>query len=232
MEYAQDGLLGKYDAVEIADAASWTGESDLLLQSLIGAGFIDPPISGCEICVHDWDEYGGKLLAKRRADAERKSADRSKDIQRTSNGHPTDIRVTAQVDKTTTTAEDNRVEEKTLQRPAEVDSEPLSWALGTSGGTPYVKQLREKHYTEQEIRWAIERYNLTPIPSKINGSPANYLAGMIREQRKKGGEFTNGPVPTDTNPEGPRAVPYYEQPGFAAWKARMPKYDDEGGNPL
>ena len=97
-DYAQDGDLSRYAAEDIADAVLWEGSASLLMASLLDAGFLDQPNG--KPCIHDWDEYGGKLLAKRRADAQRKeNARNSEPVQRTSNGHPTDILRTAQVEE-------------------------------------------------------------------------------------------------------------------------------------
>lgn len=72
---------------------------------------------------------------------------------------------------------------------------PVSWEYGTSGSTPYVKTLREKNYTEVEIRQVIDEYNNKPEPPVIRGSTANFLAGMInlnREKAKNKGSPKNG----------------------------------------
>jgi len=69
-EYAQDGCLVRYDATDIADAACWEGEPDTFLSGLLSAGFIDELEDGLHI--HDWYDYAGKLIERRKKDAERK----------------------------------------------------------------------------------------------------------------------------------------------------------------
>jgi hypothetical protein len=66
---------------------------------------------------------------------------------------------------------------------AEACRREVSYEMGTSGGTPYVKQLREKKFEEWEIREVIDEYNRKPDPPLIKGSIANYLAGMIERNR-------------------------------------------------
>lgn len=62
----------------------------------------------------------------------------------------------------------------------------LSWLMGTSGATPYVKLLRERQFTEAEIREAIDQHNSKPEILPIHGSIANYLAGVIKRNRARG----------------------------------------------
>lgn len=90
MDYAKDGNLQRYSALQIAHAMQWAGPSDELISALQTAGWLDPNRT-----IHDWKEYGGKLLAKREAEAKRQadrraqmavSAPRTRDVQRTSHG--------------------------------------------------------------------------------------------------------------------------------------------------
>ncbi len=112
LDYSPNGVLDGITSEEIADAAMWDGDPDELLQALIGCGFggrpgfIEQTKKG--YLIHDWHDYAGKLVDKRKADAERKKAGRRADdegiseecptdVQRTSSGHPTDGARTAQV---------------------------------------------------------------------------------------------------------------------------------------
>ncbi len=63
IDYAIDGNLDEMSSQDIADAAGWVGDPDQFLSALQQAGFVDEDVDGR--CVHDWDEYGGKLLAYR-----------------------------------------------------------------------------------------------------------------------------------------------------------------------
>lgn len=90
LDYAQDGDLSRYEDADIADAVLWEGSPALLMASLLDARFLDQPDGKPRI--HDWDQYGGKLIARRKADAARKprSGD-PEDIHRNSGGSPVDI---------------------------------------------------------------------------------------------------------------------------------------------
>lgn len=72
LDFAQDGLLTKYDADDIADAMQWEGDAEELLSAMLTAGYIDETEEG--LAVHDWAEYAGKLLERRAKDRERKRA--------------------------------------------------------------------------------------------------------------------------------------------------------------
>lgn len=106
-DYAPDGDVTDYPPEDLADGARWEGDPALFVQALIDcriskdkAGYLERTDDG-RLLLHDWREYGGKLIAKRQADAERKRADReaaragtstdaAEPIQGTSTGHPTD----------------------------------------------------------------------------------------------------------------------------------------------
>lgn len=88
MDYAPDGDLTGLDAADIADAMEWDGDGTALLDALVScgrptdgagtsktAGFLEQTNDG-RLLIHDWDDYAGKLIVRRRRDAERKRAER------------------------------------------------------------------------------------------------------------------------------------------------------------
>lgn len=66
MEYAEDGDLSRFDAIDMAVACDWDGDETVLLEALTQAGFVDP-----DHRLHDWDDYAGRLLEQRRLHADR-----------------------------------------------------------------------------------------------------------------------------------------------------------------
>ena len=84
LDNAPDGDLSHITPDEIAQAVEWHRNGEVVMRALKTAGFVDP--NGM---LHDWDEYAGRLMDRRKADAERKRA-----IRRTSGGRPVDIRGT------------------------------------------------------------------------------------------------------------------------------------------
>ena len=83
IDYARDGDLTKFSDRQIAKGCGYVGDSTLLVQSLTDAGFIDKKPRR----IHDWDEYGGTLIAKKARDAARKRESRKHAVRGTSAGH-------------------------------------------------------------------------------------------------------------------------------------------------
>ena len=64
MDYAQDGNLTPFDALDIADAAGWDGAPERFVDAMVncgfrGAGFLERTEDG-ELLIHDWDEQIGR----------------------------------------------------------------------------------------------------------------------------------------------------------------------------
>lgn len=95
LDYADDGDLAHFTDEDVALGAEWDGDPAEFVAALRDcgpggrSGFVDPDGS-----LHDWHEYAGKLVERRRADAERKAAGRRKPVQETpvgeSEGSPED----------------------------------------------------------------------------------------------------------------------------------------------
>lgn len=68
LDNAQDGDLTRFSAGEIAEVSGWCGKrAEDFVAALQEAGFLD-----ADRQIHDWHSYAGRLIEKRRADAERK----------------------------------------------------------------------------------------------------------------------------------------------------------------
>lgn len=92
LDNCPDGDLSELMDCEIAEAAGYDKRPEDFTAALRSAGFVD-----VNSHVHDWYSYAGKLIEKRKEDAERKrtsrtqKASRDADVQRTSSGHPADV---------------------------------------------------------------------------------------------------------------------------------------------
>lgn len=88
MDNLPDGNLSLVDSEDIADEMMYEGNADGIIDSLLSSGFIDD-IDG-SLFIHDWHDYIGRLLEKRRQDTERKRKNRGKDkvIPQESDGCP------------------------------------------------------------------------------------------------------------------------------------------------
>lgn len=65
MSYAPDGSLERFDCLDIAIAAQWEGDEQEFVDALVAVGFID------ESGIHDWPDFGGKVLKERQKNAEK-----------------------------------------------------------------------------------------------------------------------------------------------------------------
>lgn len=73
LDYAPDGDLTGFGDDEIAMATEWPGEPAGLVDALVESRWLDRGADGQPLIllVHDWEEYGGKLVQRRRANAKR-----------------------------------------------------------------------------------------------------------------------------------------------------------------
>jgi hypothetical protein len=99
LDNAPDGTLAGITPKTIARAAQWNGDPDIFMEALTAAGWLDETENELEI--HDWYEYAGKLIDRRKADAERARRKRAAasspppDDGRSSCGRPHDVRTTS-----------------------------------------------------------------------------------------------------------------------------------------
>ncbi|WP_052098305.1 hypothetical protein [Paenibacillus stellifer] len=102
LDWAPNGDISQYEAIDIAEAVHFGGDPEVLLAALIDAGYVAKTMEGREIV--DWHEIGGQIIEARKKDAQRKADARRKreekkgnpqDVQRKSEGHPADIHETS-----------------------------------------------------------------------------------------------------------------------------------------
>lgn len=204
LDYAQSGDLSGFEAMDIAVAADWQGEPEAFVVGLQRAGFLDDDGQ-----IHDWDEYAGRLIERRRADAERKRAARSQDVRRTSTGHPEDgVRNRTVPNRT----QQNRTEPDHGESGADAPAKPKratqvpedwtpgetdeAWAVKAGFGaedvareTPkFVRHHRSKGNTFKEIglawrNWMDRSREYGPArasPNGARGSDVDYFAAVAR----------------------------------------------------
>lgn len=112
LDNCPDGDLSLLLDCEIAEAAGYNKKPEDFTAALRDSGFLDENNQ-----VHDWYSYAGKLIEKRKEDAERKrtsrtqKASRGADVQRTSSGHPSDVQRMSSVTVPNTTVP-NRTQPK------------------------------------------------------------------------------------------------------------------------
>lgn len=69
LDNAPDGNLDSIGSDVIADVAEYDGDADEFYGALVKVGFIDQTASGD--ILHDWEEYAGKLIDRRKSNAEK-----------------------------------------------------------------------------------------------------------------------------------------------------------------
>lgn len=171
MDNLPDGCLSMLEPDDIADEMMWTGDANELLNALLDVGFIDEIDN--QLFIHDWQDYIGKLVDKRKSDAERKrmsrkpSKSRPKDVQRTSGGQPADslgdgagnstVQYNTLPNTITTTADEmEKIEKAYSQIHGCIGFKPKEWPLVTQFINQGIKSdliievMRERHKKKLE----------------------------------------------------------------------------------
>lgn len=78
LDNCQDGILPESHRV-IARGARYTEDPSKFIEALVTAGFVTKTESG--LAIHDWSNYGGKLIEKRRTNAEKQARYRDRQDQ-------------------------------------------------------------------------------------------------------------------------------------------------------
>ena len=103
LKFAQDGNLSQYDTQDIADAAAWEGDSQVFVRALVecgpgsSSGFLDEDEHG-GLFVHDWMDYAGRLIDKRKENAERMRIARAKHVHKKCEATVPNLTVPNQID--------------------------------------------------------------------------------------------------------------------------------------
>lgn len=210
-EYAPDGDLSyhRYTAEDIADAALWEGDAYEFVDALKTSGFLDDDDGS--LLIHDWDEYGGKVVRDLARDAQRKRDGRKKDVTTTSVERPPDVHRMSSVDKI---RKEEIREDKRKESDADAPPVPLSdrqvkhramfGALSDQFGAPTdgpekgkyeaaAKQLVQAGVDPSEIPKLCEAWAwINPGPPRVNS-----LASQVTVLRKARPPTANGKHPVD-----------------------------------
>lgn len=76
ISYAEDGNLNGYSDEDVALGALWDAEPKTFVDALVECRWMDR--DGESLSIHDWDEYAGRLVDRRKANAERKRLSRAR----------------------------------------------------------------------------------------------------------------------------------------------------------
>ena len=75
----EDGRIDHYREKHIEQVCRWDGEPGILIVALQSSGFLDGSYDDDSLRIHDWPEYGAKLMERRAKDAARKQRNREKE---------------------------------------------------------------------------------------------------------------------------------------------------------
>jgi len=80
LDNTPDGNLTGISEEDIAEGAMWEGDAHTFVSALIRAGFVDSEDGEeqCELSFHNWQKYGGKIIASRQTNAEKQARFRKK----------------------------------------------------------------------------------------------------------------------------------------------------------
>lgn len=92
LDYAPEGDLANLSPEDIASAAGWSKDASVFIDAMVscgigGNGFLDRTESG--LSVHDWYQYCGRLIDRRKLECERVRKWRA-DVKRTHSGEAND----------------------------------------------------------------------------------------------------------------------------------------------
>jgi len=76
LDNVPDGSLEGISPEDIADVVMWEGDAGALFEALVSAGWIDNEDGVASI--HDWSDYVGKLIDRRKKEAEKQKAYRDR----------------------------------------------------------------------------------------------------------------------------------------------------------
>lgn len=128
LDNAPDGDLSKLSDRAIAYGAGWRHQTTLFVQALTDAGWLDGDRS-----IHDWSEYAGRLVERRRLDAERKREQRQS-IGRPMDGSKTADRTAIGVRRTVPdpTVPDSTGQDRSPPNPPQAGGDPSGNGRGES----------------------------------------------------------------------------------------------------
>lgn len=225
MDNLQDGNMSVVEPEDIADEMMYQGDANELMTALLYAGFIDE--RGGSYFIHDWHDYIGRLLDKRKVDAERKrtkrgknkddppdnrvlSAGRPTDIHGTGNGSPVDgagnstVQYSTLKDTTTTKDDFNRVSKIYGAIHGKHDIETIHW--------PLLSKLLDEGITADTIITTMQDKHAEKVKTGGKVSSFSYYEEAIRERHKsldsiikfpeRGGKRNDGSRPVNSRGVG------------------------------
>jgi len=89
LDNAPDGSLSTLSDRAIAFGAGWRGDAETFVQALVQVGWLDE-----DRCIHDWQEYAGRLIERRQSNTERMRVARANRVASTTGGRASHVQRT------------------------------------------------------------------------------------------------------------------------------------------
>lgn len=96
VDFAQDGDVTDFEPAEIAEWAEWEGEPHAFHEALVQYGWLDRNEKTGRTHLHDWLDYAGKLVQRRKANANRMKSVRATHMQNTCNARAEHVQRTCE----------------------------------------------------------------------------------------------------------------------------------------
>jgi len=234
IDYAEDGNLSRFDAFDIAIGGEWDQDAEAFVDALVTVGFLEYTSDG--LTVHDWDDYAGKLIERRKANAERMrkaraerdagtSEPRAAHVQRTTDARaerPNRTNQTKPTEPTKPTAPKRASPPASAKRPTRIPSdftvtdEMRGWADDEGMPEAYVRSETAKfvdHYQAApnskgvKVDWAATWRNW--LRRDLDGARASPKSNITHLQA--GGRTTPNGYRRDPGPKGWSADELAEQ---------------------
>lgn len=186
LDYAQDGNLSKFEPEDIAEAALWEGDAATFLEALIKAGFVDR--KGQELVIHDWDDYAGRLIDKRKANRERQRKWRERVTnalvtpnESISNG----ATITIPNQTNTVPNQEDKSTPDTNVSGGEASSEPGGSGQGNDGASASEPILEQAIQPEQEQPALVAQNKKRKQTKPVYGEAERALVDKMRQWREE-----------------------------------------------
>lgn len=204
IDYAEDGDLARFDPLDIAIGAEWDGDECDFVNAMYKAGFLDAGPDNTYI-IHDWDHYAGKLIERKKANAERMRKARAERESGTEKPRADHVQRTQRA----------RVERPNLTVPNQTKPDSTGPSVAAADATDPADEPEETPSSE-------------PKPMPRNGAAQTMLAVLHEDILKI-------PPPTDYGRAAKKAhdliragCTLNEMQEIAAWMLRDPWHADKG----
>jgi hypothetical protein len=213
LKYAPDGELSRFDWDDIENGVMWEGTPDEFCAQCIAAGWLDLDDVTEVLSIHDWDEYGGKYITRKEANAQRMRETRAKQQPDTTTPRATHVQRTssARAHLEERRGEESKEEEKKGERtvraaratPAPdvfpISDEMRTWAETNAPGVDitsetdrFLNRNRAKGTTYKDWHAAWKNWMTSPYAKAPPPSPARPVQPVNgRAPGRPGGDLTS-----------------------------------------